>query len=127
MSRMKLLADVVQDMRNLADSLQTLVDALAEPERFETSNIPAAPAAPTVVTPEPPAPNPAEKKDEVTKAQVRTVLTEKNLKGLTKEVRALLKKYGANKLSEVSPADYPALLADGLALHDPQKEETDAS
>lgn len=127
MSRMKLLADVVQDMRNLADSLQTLVDALAEPERFETSNTSAAPAAPTVVTPEPPAPNPAEKKDEVTKAQVRTVLTEKNLKGLTKEVRALLKKYGANKLSEVSPADYPALLADGLALPDPQKEETDAS
>ena len=124
MSRMKLLADVVQDMRNLADSLQTLVDALVAHEYSDTSY---APAASPTAAPEPPTPKPEEKKQEVTKAQVRTVLTEKNLKGLTKEVRALLKKYGANKLSEVSPADYPALLAEGLALPDPQKEEADAS
>ena len=127
MSRMKLLADVVQDMRNLANSLQTLVDALVAHEYSDTPYAPAVPVVAPVAAPEPPASKPDEKKDEVTKAQVRTVLTEKNLKGLTNEVRALLKKYGANKLSEVSPSDYPALLADGLALPDPQKEETDAS
>lgn len=32
MSRMKLLLDVVQDLRSLADSLQTLCDALVEHE-----------------------------------------------------------------------------------------------
>ena len=43
---------------------------------------------------------------------VRAVLAEKSRAGHTAEVRALLLKHGADKLSEVNPAEYPALLAD---------------
>ena len=47
---------------------------------------------------------------------VRAVMAEKSRQGKTEEIRALLEKYGANKLSEISPNDYAALLADAEAI-----------
>lgn len=52
----------------------------------------------------------------VTLEQVRAVLAEKSHDGLTAEVRALLEKYGAQKLSAVDPKDYAALLKDAEVL-----------
>ena len=49
---------------------------------------------------------------------VRAVLAEKSRAGHTAEIRALLQKYGAGKLSEINPADYEALLKDTEALAD---------
>ncbi|WP_312279666.1 virulence-associated E family protein [Oscillibacter sp.] len=46
----------------------------------------------------------------------RGVLEEKSLAGLSAEVRALLKAHGANSLSKVDPAEYPALLSDAEKL-----------
>lgn len=43
---------------------------------------------------------------------VRAVLAEKARDGLTPQVRELLKKYGADKLSSVRAEDYRALLED---------------
>ena len=43
---------------------------------------------------------------------VRAVLAEKSRAGHTAEVRTLLKKYGATKLSEIDPANYEALMKD---------------
>lgn len=43
---------------------------------------------------------------------VRAVLAEKARDGLTPQVRELLKKYGADKLSAVHPEDYRALMKD---------------
>lgn len=43
---------------------------------------------------------------------VRAVLAEKSRNGYTADVKALLIKYGADKLSDINPADYEALLAD---------------
>jgi len=108
MSRMKLLLDVVQDLRSLADSLQTLANAIVEHE-YEDSATPIkdAPAAPT--------PTPAPKK-KVTLEQVRAVLAQKSHDGLTAEVRALLQKYGASKLSAIEPEYYEALLMEAEEL-----------
>ena len=104
MSRMKLLLDVVQDLRSLADSIQTLCTALVEHEYSDS-------------VPDPvPAPAPAAPEKKVTLEEVRAVLAEKSHDGLTAEVRELLQKYGATKLSGVDPKHYAALLKDAEVL-----------
>jgi len=47
---------------------------------------------------------------------VRAVLAEKSRDGKTREVKALLMKYDAGKLSGVKPEDYAALLAEAKVL-----------
>ena len=122
MSKMKLLLDVVSDLRSLADSLQAVADAAIQggPEHPDQS-----PEEQPVQKPEkktaakeaePPAKAPAPDAKPLTLEQVRAVLAEKSRAGHTAEVRALLLKHGADKLSEVDPAEYPALLADAEVL-----------
>ena len=48
--------------------------------------------------------------------KVRAVLADKSRLGHTAEVKALLQKHGAVKLSEVDPAKYATLLAEAEAL-----------
>ena len=114
MSRIKLLLDVVQDMRSLADSLQAVADAMTQADEAE------APAENVGRTPrkaEPeaaPAPVPEEK--QLTLEEVRAVLADKSRAGHTAEIRTLLQKHGADKLSEIDPARYPALLAEAEVL-----------
>lgn len=54
----------------------------------------------------------------LTLEEVRAVLAEKSRKGYTAEIRSLLLKYGADKLSQLDPANYRALLADVEVLKD---------
>ncbi len=54
---------------------------------------------------------------QITLEEVRVVLAEKSREGFTKEVRELLIKHGANKLSEVDPYEYAALLAEAAELN----------
>ena len=49
---------------------------------------------------------------------VRAVLAEKSRNGHTAEIRSLLEKYGATKLSAVDPKHYEALLKDAEVLDD---------
>ncbi len=48
--------------------------------------------------------------------QVRAILAEKSRDGFTAQIRDLLLKYGAKKLSEVEPANYKALVADAEVI-----------
>lgn len=48
--------------------------------------------------------------------KVRAVLADKSRLGHTAEVKVLLQKHGAVKLSEVNPAEYAALLAEAEVL-----------
>ena len=57
-----------------------------------------------------------EPKPELKLEDVRAVLAEKSRAGHTAEVRALLKKYGAAKLSEIVPANYEALMKDAEVI-----------
>ena len=59
-------------------------------------------------------PAPVEKP--LTLEAVRAVLAEKSRAGHTARVRELLEKHGANKLSEIDPSEYPALLAEAEVL-----------
>ena len=44
--------------------------------------------------------------------EVRAILAEKSRAGFTAEVRGLLAKHGADKLSGIDPSEYAALVAD---------------
>lgn len=107
MSRIKLLLDVVSDMRSLADSIQAVCDAMASD-------------GPTEVPEEEPQKKPqkgkTEKAPEITLEKVRGVLADKSRSGHTAEVRAIIQKYGADRLSDIDPKDYPAVLADAEVL-----------
>lgn len=59
----------------------------------------------------------SEKKPALTLEEVRTVLAEKSRNGFTAEIKALLKKYGASKLSKVDSKNYEALLKDTEELN----------
>lgn len=52
----------------------------------------------------------------ITIEQVRAVLAAKSQDGKTRQVKSLLLKYDAGKLSGVKPEDYPALLREAEAL-----------
>ena len=90
----------------------TPVDASAPTESVPTENI-ATPAN----EPEPVAEAvPAEPEVTVTLEEVRAVLAEKSRDGRREEVKALLQKYGAEKLSAVDPSNYAALKAEAEAM-----------
>lgn len=121
MSKIKLLLDVVSDLRSLADSLQAVADAMTQDELAEAmagSTGKKSKKADTkkadVKSEDNPALMPEEKL--LTLEEVRGVLAEKSRAGHTAEVRALLIKHGADKLSDIDPAKYPALLADAEVL-----------
>ena len=48
--------------------------------------------------------------------EVRAILAEKSRDGFTAQIRDLLLKYGAKKLSEIDPVSYKALVADAEVL-----------
>lgn len=97
MDKAKLLLDVASNLRKLADSVQAVSNGIPDDE------------------PDQPAQQP-EKKTAVTLEQIRAVLADKSHDGFTDEVRALLEKHGAKKLSEINPENYAALLADAEKL-----------
>lgn len=70
----------------------------------------------TPAEPEPPEEQPPEASPAITTEQVRAVLAEKSRAGKTAGVKALLTKHGADKLTDVSPSEYAALLAEAEAL-----------
>ena len=62
-------------------------------------------------------PTPTEKPEPtLSLEEVRAILAEKSRAGHTAKIRELLQKYGAEKLSEIKPSDYSALLAEAEVL-----------
>lgn len=126
MSKIKLLLDVVQDMRSLADSLQAVAEAVAESGAAETeltttkkpekAGKTGKTAAKNTVKKDTKAAKQEPEEKPLTLEEVRVVLAEKSRFGHTEEVRELLAKHGADKLSEIDPAEYVALLAEAEVL-----------
>ena len=106
MSKIKLMINMARDLRSLADSVQAFADVMADKEMTEAAQ----PETPVVAKePEPMA-------KAVTLEQVRAVLADKSQQGFTAEVRTLLEKYGAPKLSQIDPVNYAALMTDAESL-----------
>lgn len=95
------LLKVVEDIRSLADSVQAVCTVVTDSLSGEKSETPKLPEK------EEPA---------VLLEQVRGVLAEKSRNGYTAEVRAIIQKYGADRLSDIDPKHYAAVLKDAEVL-----------
>lgn len=92
------MAMTIEELRNAAAAINDVANWLAQQfggafEAAETAEVPAVPAKPALSLEE-----------------VRAVLADKSRAGHTAEIRELLKKYGASKLSLVDPKHYEACL-----------------
>lgn len=107
MSKMKLLKQIVDDLKNLSSSLDELYQAM-EHSDVTTDGTP-----------------PMEHQNQkesctdtaiVTLEEVRAVLADKSRLGFTKDIKNFIIELGVTKLSEVKPQDYRILLkkAEGL-------------
>ena len=86
MERTELLKGIAADLRSLADKTERLAGLPTE----SASDAPAQPA--------------------IKLEEVRAVLAEISRSEKREQVRELLKRFGADRLSGVNPKDYPALL-----------------
>lgn len=111
-SKIKLLLDVVSDMRSLADSLQAVCDAMAESEPTDADK------KPTTVKESEPKKTAKSANKKIKLEDVRAVLAEKSQAGMTAGVREIIQKYGAAKLSEVDSKHYADILKDAEGLID---------
>lgn len=92
----------IKDLRSAAATINEVANTLAEMFSNESAD-----ETPAVAAPAEPV---------LTLEQVRAVLADKSRMGFTAEIRALLQKYGAAKLSGIDPANYKALVADAEVL-----------
>ena len=92
MSKMAEMAQTIEELRTAAASINAAADWLYQQFSGDDNEVQAT-EAPTKKEPKP----------ELKLEDVRAVLAEKSRAGHTAEVRALLKKYGAAKLSEIDP------------------------
>lgn len=101
MSKMNELFQTVDELKTAAQLLLSAADSLTDlfagsggiPEESNQDTSP-----------------PTEDNKTLTLESVRAVLAEKSRSGFTDEIRALLEKYGAEKLSEIDPKFYEDLL-----------------
>ena len=104
MGKMNELSQLVSELNKCGETLISISESLAS--MFSTQEE----APPPAKKPEKP------KKKAITLEQVRAVLAEKSRAGHTAQVRELLEKYGAAKLSEIDSSQYPSLLAEAEVL-----------
>jgi hypothetical protein len=105
MSKMAEMAQTIEELRTAAASINAVADWLYQQFSGDDDDAQAT-EAPTKKKPKP----------ELKLEDVRAVLAEKSRAGHTAEVRALLQKYGAAKLSEIDPANYEALMKDAEVI-----------
>jgi len=95
MGKLSELELTLRDLRAAAATINSVADTLAEMFSATSEDKPTAPV-----------------EKPLTLEAVRAVLADKSRQGFTTQVRDLLLKHGAPKLSQIDPAEYKALLAD---------------
>ena len=107
MGKFSELEMVISDLRNAAAMISEAANTLLE--MFSGAKAEDAPA-------------PTEEKPQLTLEQVRAVLSDLSRKGFTAKVRKILQKHGADKLSQIDPSHYEALLAEAAELTKTEEE-----
>ena len=113
MSKMSELSLVLDEMIACGEGMIRAAQALKE--IFSESSEPETPSEQTPVE-LPKEETPAEPVKEYTFEDVRKAFSQKSHAGHTDAVKALIGKFGADKLSKVSKDDYPALMAELEAI-----------
>lgn len=113
MGKVKLLLDVIEDIRSLANSLEAVAEAMHHSDAHDTkAEEPKEADSKTVVE------APAHVTKAMGKEELRAFLGEKSLAGHRDTVQALIRKYGGQKFSDIDPKHYPALQKDAEELPD---------
>lgn len=99
MSKMSEMEATIRELRDIASSINDIANWLTD-AFGSTDNTEAAPAPAKTYSLE----------------EVRAILAEKSRDGFTAQIRDLLQRYGATKLSEVDPTRYGGLVADAEVL-----------
>lgn len=106
MSKMNDMAMTIEELRNAAtainDAANWLTQQFSSDDKHQNRDIAAK--------------QEKKMKSTLTLEEVRAVLADKSRAGHTAEIRELLKKYGARKLSLVDPKHYEALLREAEVL-----------
>ncbi len=89
------MENVAEELRKYGEAILAIAEKLSKP-REKTPELPV--------------------EKQPTLEEVRAVLAAKARDGFTADVRTLLLKYGADKLSGVNPGDYQALLAEAEGI-----------
>lgn len=112
MGKMNELSMLVEELKKCGETLVGLSEGLADlfGGSAEEEKQPAKKNAVKKAVEEPKPETPEEKA--LTLEDVRAVCADKSRSGFTAEVKAILNKHGVEKLSEVNPAEYKALLAE---------------
>ena len=122
MSKMSELALVIDEMitcgegiikatKELTDCGERLIQTAKKLKELFSTEVPQTPKAL-----ETKCEAPVKEEKTYTKEEVRGILAGKSAKGYGKEVKALLSKYGADKLSTLSPEHYVAVVADAEGI-----------
>ena len=97
---------LIEELRTCAATLNRIADTLSDaPNRANATE---------EHTPEPTEPKPQETAP--TLEEVRTTLAELSRNGLTAEVRDLIKRHGADRLSGLATAEYASVLKEAKSL-----------
>lgn len=108
MSRMSELSMVLDEMVSCGENMIKAANALKEMFTDTTETKEPVPEA----VPAEKAADAAEETKTYTFADIRKAFSRKSHEGHTEEVKALISKYGADRLSDVKKEDYPALMKD---------------
>jgi hypothetical protein len=98
MNRNELIIEIVNNLRQLAKSIEDFIGVMNvdnEDKKLDDEQIKAEP---------------------ITLEQVRAVLAEKSQSGKQPEVKALILKFGANKLTDINPSCFEELLKEAKVL-----------
>jgi hypothetical protein len=101
MSKIKLLLDVVNDIRSLADGLEVLANAMADGDNQPKAQAKAAaePSKPTI-----------------THEMLRELAVKLSRNGKREEIKALIEKYGVKNITAVAESDLDAFYAELSAM-----------
>lgn len=99
MSKMNDMTMIIDELRSAAAAINQAASWLAEQFSGNEPTSEPTPAEPVL-----------------TLEAVRAVLADKSRAGFTAQIRSLLLKYGADKLSGIDPANYKSLLTDAEGL-----------
>ncbi|HCW53402.1 MAG TPA: rRNA biogenesis protein rrp5 [Clostridium sp.] len=108
MVRVKLLISIINDLKLLIEDLEAIINAVNKKEEEKSHK--------NMEQGENKSVNKEVKSKKIKLEDVRGILAEKSQAGMTAGVREIIKKYGANKLSEIDPKDYADVIKDAEEL-----------
>lgn len=99
MDQKSLMLDAADKFAALSETFKALADSIQEESDGASGH-----------------PEKTKRQPEVTLEKVRGILADKSRAGHTAEVRAIIKKYGADRISEVDPKKYAAIIKEAEVL-----------